>query len=155
MANFKNDFFIEGPISPALTGEVIGNHSHKTGIGGHALFLGQVRADAKEGQQVHSIEYTAYRSMANDELARIKEEVLAEYKLSCVQIYHSLGTVKAGEISLFVMASAPHRKEAFQGQEALVEGIKARVPIWGKEILQDGQHQWKSSEELINQHNNA
>lgn len=154
MTSPKN-FFIDGPIPPAKTGEVIGKHSHKTEIGGHALFLGQVRADEQGGRQVESIEYTAYQSMANAELDQIKEEVICDYGLTCVHIYHSLGKVRAGEISLFVMVSAPHRQEAFQGQQAIVEAIKARVPIWGKEIFSEGGHQWKAGEELIKQTKNA
>ncbi len=151
----EKSFFLEGPIPPSLTGEVIGKHSHKTEIGGHALFLGQVRADKQDGQTVQSIEYTAYQSMANTELDKIKEEVINNYSLTCVHLYHSLGEVKAGEISLFVMVSAPHRQEAFEGQKALVEAIKTRVPIWGKESFSNGGHQWKTNEELINQSEHA
>ena len=66
--------FINGPISATFIAEQIASHSSKTNIGGHALFLGQVRADDKEGKVVEKIEYSAYEDMANKEIFKIREE---------------------------------------------------------------------------------
>ncbi|MFM2254833.1 MAG: hypothetical protein RLZZ47_322 [Bacteroidota bacterium] len=65
--------------------------------------------------------------------------------LTCLHITHSLGLVKAGEICLFVFASAVHRKEAIDACEEVVERIKKELPIWGKELFNDDQYQWKEN----------
>jgi molybdopterin synthase catalytic subunit len=60
-----------------------------------------------------------------------------------MHIFHSLGKVNAGEISLFVFTSSPHRKAAIDACEETVEKIKSSLPVWGKEIFEDESHQWK------------
>jgi molybdopterin synthase catalytic subunit len=62
-----------------------------------------------------------------------------------MHIYHSLGTVNAGEICLFVFVSSPRRKVVFKALEYVVEAIKADVPVFGKEIFEDQTHQWKQN----------
>ncbi len=126
-------------------GESIRKHSSKTNIGGHSIFLGQVRADEIGEKAVTAIEYTCYEDMANEVLHRIREDLFAKYPLTCMHIYHSLGTVRAGEISLFVFTSAVHRKEAIDACEETVNRIKAEVPVWGKELFSDSSEQWKQN----------
>jgi molybdopterin synthase catalytic subunit len=135
----------QGAISPQFIAESIAKHSSKTNIGAHTIFLGQVRNDKIENKEVKAIEYSAYEEMAEKEFHLIREKVFANYKLTCMHIYHSMGNVKAGEISLFVFVSAPHREEVFVACADIVTQIKERVPIWGKEILEDGTHQWKEN----------
>ena len=60
-----------------------------------------------------------------------------------MHIYHSLGTVNIGEICLFVFVSSPRRKEVFKALEYVVEEIKAKTPVFGKEVFGDESHQWK------------
>ena len=60
-----------------------------------------------------------------------------------MHVYHSLGKVRTGEICLFVFASSPRRKTAFRAIEFLVEEIKAKLPIFGKEQFEDDTHSWK------------
>jgi molybdopterin synthase catalytic subunit len=60
-----------------------------------------------------------------------------------MHIYHSLGLVKAGEISLFVFTSSAHRRAAIEACHYLVERIKKEVQVWGKEILDSGETVWK------------
>ena len=115
----------------------------KTSIGAHNIFLGQVRADQIEDKIVDAIEYTAYEDMANEKFHEIREAAFEKYDLTCMHIYHSLGTVKAGEICLFVFVSSTRRKEVFPAIEYIVNEIKAQVPIFGKEVFQDASHQWK------------
>lgn len=141
----KHNFFIEGPIKPAFIGDSIQKHSTKHSIGAHSIFLGQVRADVKDDKKVVGIEYLNYQSMAEAELLRIREEAFNKYSLTCLHIYHSIGLVPTGEISLFVFVSSPHRKESFKAVEGIVEDIKAHVPVWGKEILEDGSFFWKEN----------
>ncbi|MEP7196135.1 MAG: molybdenum cofactor biosynthesis protein MoaE [Saprospiraceae bacterium] len=137
--------FIEGPILPNFIANSIAKHSSKKDIGAHSLFLGQVRADELEQKLVTAIEYTAYVEMAEEKIHIIREEIFNKYNLSCMHIYHSCGTVHAGEISLFVFTSSRHRKDAFSACEEIVNRIKTEVPIWGKEILDNATSNWKEN----------
>ena len=114
-------------------------------LGGHSIFLGQVRADNIDGKEVASIEYTAYEDMALEKMYTIREDIFAKYDLTCMHVYHSLGNVKAGEISLFVFTSSAHRKAAIDACEETVERLKAELPVWGKELLTDDTYHWKEN----------
>jgi molybdopterin synthase catalytic subunit len=140
--NIKN-VFREGAIASDFIANSIAKHQVKTNIGAHNIFLGQVRADDIDGKTVAAIEYTAYEDMANAKFHEIREATFEKFNLTCMHIYHSLGTVKAGEICLFVFVSSPRRKEVFKALEYVVEEIKAHVPVFGKEIFEDETHQWK------------
>lgn len=139
---FKN-VFIEGAIPPEFIAQAIANHQHKTHIGAHDIFLGQVRADTIDGKTVGGIEYSAYKEMANKQFHEIREAAFDKYDLSCLHIYHSSGIVKAGQLCLFVFVSSPHRRECFKALEYVVEEIKNQVPVFGKEIFDDESYQWK------------
>lgn len=136
---------VDGAVSPAFVGESIAKHSTKKEIGAHSLFLGQVRNDQIDGKEVVAIDYSAYDEMAEEKFHEIRETTFATYDLTCMHIYHSRGVVKAGEISLFVFTSSVHRKEAIAACSYVVERIKAEVPVWGKEILEDESHVWKQN----------
>ena len=135
--------FKEGAISSDFIAQSVAKHQSKTGIGAHNIFLGQVRADDREGKIVCGIEYTAYEEMANEKFHEIRESTFEKFNLSCMHVYHSLGEVKRGEICLFVFVSSPRRKEVFRALEYIVEQIKADVPVFGKELFEDDTHQWK------------
>jgi molybdopterin synthase catalytic subunit len=137
------NIFINGAITAAFISDSIQRHSSKTAIGGHSIFLGQVRADIIDNKKVAAIVYTAYEQMANEKMQLIREAVFEKYSLSCMHIHHSLGKIAAGEICLFVFTSAPHRKAAIAACEELVERLKAELPVWGKEVMEDETHQWK------------
>ena len=143
MERKPKNIFQQGPITAEKIATSIQNHSSKTDIGAHSIFLGQVRADQIEGSRVRAIEYTAYEEMALEKAHEIREEIFQKYPLSCMHIHHSLGEVKAGEICLFVFTSSKHRKAATDACEELVERIKKELPIWGKELLESEQEQWK------------
>ena len=135
--------FVEGAISPEFIATSIAKHQSKTSIGAHDIFLGQVRADMVDNKTIKAIEYTAYEEMSNHKFHEIREATFGKYELSCMHIYHSLGTVNAGEICLFVFVSSPRRKVVFEALEYVVEEIKANVPVFGREIFEDESHQWK------------
>lgn len=137
------NIFVQGAISAAFIADSIQKHSTKKEIGGHSIFLGQVRADEIQGKKVVAIEYTVYEEMALQKMHEIREAVFAEYPLTCMHVYHSLGKVAAGEICLFVFTSSAHRKAATEACSVLVERIKAELPVWGAELLEDETHQWK------------
>jgi molybdopterin synthase catalytic subunit len=137
--------FIEGPILPHFVGDSIAKHSSNKSIGAHSIFLGQVRSDQINDKLVKAIEYTSYTEMAEEKLHEIRETAFAKFALTCMHIYHSLGRVESGEISLFVFTSSKHRKDAIEACAYLVERIKQDVPIWGKEILEDERFSWKEN----------
>lgn len=139
------NIFVDGAITPMFIADSIAKHSSKTEIGGHSLFLGQVRKDELEGKLVTAIEYTAYEEVALAKMQEIREEIFKKYQLSCMHVYQSLGIVKTGEVCLFVFTSSAHRKPAIEACEEIVERLKAELPIWGKEIFDDGTHHWKEN----------
>ena len=141
----KKSSFIQGPIASSFIGDAIAKHQSKTTIGAHNIFLGQVRADSIEGKKVVAIEYSAYEEMAEQSFYEIREAAFAKYELSCLHIYHSLGLVKTGEICLFVFVSAPRRKVVYEALEFLVEEIKEKVALFGKEIVEDETYTWKKN----------
>lgn len=141
----KKKVFIEGALCPEFIAQSIAHHSVKTNIGAHSIFLGQVRADLKEDKTVKAIEYTAYQEMAEAIFHEIRETTFQKFDLVCMHIYHSLGVVPCGEMSLFVFTSSKHRKEAQEACHYIVERIKKEVPVWGKELFDNNTHRWKEN----------
>ncbi len=139
------NIFTEGAIPAQKIADDVQKHATQTQIGAHSIFLGQVRADGKEGGTVTAIEYTAYTEMALEKMAEIREILFAKYALTCMHVHHSVGSVAVGEICLFVFVSSPHRKAAIDACEELVEAIKFQLPIWGKEILDNQGTTWKEN----------
>jgi molybdopterin synthase catalytic subunit len=146
MSNKKPaSIFVNGPIPAQKIADDIQKHSSKTTIGAHSIFLGQVRADEINNDQVAAIEYTAYEDMVMEKMAVIRESFFAKYSLTCMHIYHSLGRVAVGEICLFVFTSSAHRRDAIDACNEMVETIKKELPIWGKEIGVDNHTVWKQN----------
>lgn len=139
------NIFVPGAVDPSFIAESISKHKTKNNIGGHSIFLGQVRADAVEGKRVAAIDYTAYEQMALEQMSQIREEIFEKYSLVCMHVHHSLGKVAAGEICLFVFTSSEHRKVAIDACEETVERIKAELPVWGRELFEDETYQWKEN----------
>ncbi|MGB0888310.1 MAG: molybdenum cofactor biosynthesis protein MoaE [Vicingaceae bacterium] len=138
--------FVDGVISPEKIATSIAHHQVKTNIGAHDIFLGQVRADEIDGKTVTAIDYSAYEEMANKIFHDIRESAFTKFDLTCMHIYHSKGIIKAGEICLFVFTSSAHRKEAMDACRYLVEEIKEKAPVFGKELFEDGEYVWKTNE---------
>jgi len=84
-------------------------------------------------RDVDYLDYEAYAEMAEAELERIVRAVAAEHELLAAAAEHRTGRVARGEASVIVAASAPHRPEAFLGARALIDTIKAQLPIWKRE----------------------
>jgi molybdopterin synthase catalytic subunit len=145
MAMQLKNIFTEGPIQPQFIAESIAKHATKTNIGGHNIFLGQVRADDIEGKIVASIEYTSNTEMALEKMHEIRESIFEKYAITCMHVHHSIGNVKVGEICLFVFTSSKHRKVAIDACTECVERIKAELPVWGKEIFEGAGYQWKEN----------
>jgi molybdopterin synthase catalytic subunit len=109
----------------------------RPGAGGIAIFVGVVR-DENAGRAVTRLEYSAYASMARREMERIAEEIEREIEGVRVAALHRVGSLEVGEPAVVCAASAPHRGEAFRACRELINRIKARVPIWKREIGPDG-----------------
>src|SRR5689334_24328461 len=109
--------------------------------GATLLFLGTVR-DANDGREVTGIEYTAYRSMAERELASIVAEAAARAQTNDIAVEHRLGVLAVGECSVVVAVAHPHRGPAFEAARHVIEELKRRVPVWKREQYVDGRREW-------------
>jgi molybdopterin synthase catalytic subunit len=106
--------------------------------GGVATFTGVVRSQSR-GKRIVRLEYEAYRPMAERKLAEIAERIGAELPGVRLAIVHRVGVLAVGEAAVVIAASAPHRAAAFDACRAAIERLKADVPIWKKEIAEDGE----------------
>jgi molybdopterin synthase catalytic subunit len=105
--------------------------------GGIAVFVGTVRSE-NGGLPITRLEYQAYASMAAKEMARIAQEIALEIADVRLAVLHRVGSLEVGEAAVVCAASTPHRAEAFQACRALIDRIKARVPIWKREYGPSG-----------------
>ncbi len=140
-----NSIFIRGPVSGEFIAEVIHQYGMNSAVGAHSLFLGQVRGDETEGSRVASIDYTTHTEMALEKFHEIQASLFEKYRLTGLNIYHSLGEVKTGEICLFILATSMHRSEAISACSEAVELVKTELPVWGKLILENATVQWKEN----------
>lgn len=125
------------PIDPAsLIAEVSGPDR-----GAVSLFMGTVR-DLNDGRAVEGIDYTAYASMAGDELTRIVEEAERRFGVDALVVEHRIGTLGLGEASVGIAAAHAHRGPALDAVRYVIEEIKGRVPIWKMEHYADGTRSW-------------
>lgn len=112
--------------------------------GAVALFLGRVR-DQNQGRAVTRLHYEAYGEMAERELAAILDEAANRWTLSHLEAVHRTGTLELGEVSVAIVAAAPHRAAAFEASRHVIEEIKRRLPIWKREEYADGSIEWVPS----------
>lgn len=142
--NGNVQYLVQGPIEPSQIAAIMATYSGDKSLGAYALFLGRVRADIVGGKRVREIVYTAYEDMVENEAVKIKEELFSIFDdLSHMEIRHSIGPVKAGEISLLVFTASGHREQAFKACRETVERIKQKLPVWKKEVYEDETHEWK------------
>jgi molybdopterin synthase catalytic subunit len=111
--------------------------------GGLNVFIGTVR-NATKNKNVLRLEYESYETMAVAEIKKIVDEAASRWNLLGHAISHRIGTLKPGEIAVVVAVSTPHRKESFEACQFIVDELKAKAPIWKKEIFEDGE-QWVSA----------
>lgn len=135
--------FLEGAIPYTVITACMQQYATDKTAGAYSCFLGQVRNDEVNGMPVTAISYTAYVEMANDKMREIARAIQQQFQLKAIEVKHSLGIVKTGEVCLFVLTVATHRKAAMQACDLLVERIKAELPIWGKELMDNDNYQWK------------
>ena len=123
-----------GPVN--MTSVVVAVVDERAGA--IATFLGTVRAQSR-GREVIALEYEAYEEMAEDVMGQIAAEVDERYDLCKVAITHRLGRVEVGETSVAIAVSAPHRQDALAACADMIEALKARVPLWKKELYEGGE----------------
>jgi molybdopterin synthase catalytic subunit len=110
----------------------------QTSDGGVVTFQGVVRDNAR-GKRVRSLEYDAYPEMAEEQMRAIAEEVTRRWQTQAVAIAHRIGRLQIGECSVVVVVACPHRAEAFEACRYAIDTLKASVPIWKKEMYEDGE----------------
>ncbi len=127
-------FLTDDPIdAPALVARVM-----RASDGAYVLFEGVVR-NHHEGKAVESIFYDAYRPMAEKEIEAIVREVETRFPDVAVAVVHRLGHLVVGDSSIAIVASSPHRAEAFEACRMIIDRVKETVPIWKKERGPDGE----------------
>lgn len=125
------------PITPD---EVI--HAVKAEKAGAIVpFLGIVR-DNTGGRKVAHLEYEAYPPMAEMKMAEIAREIYEKWGLDRVAMIHRVGHLKIGEVSVAVAVAAPHRKDGFEACKYAMDRLKQIVPIWKREVWEDGGEEW-------------
>jgi molybdopterin synthase catalytic subunit len=135
--------FVSGAIPDTVLNNVSLTESNFAGA--IAVFVGKVRADKIQNDSVESIEFTSQQQIAESTAKEIIEESKDRFGILNVEIWHSLGTVKTGEACFFVKVIGKHRKESFTALPFIVDEIKSRCPIFGKEILTGGGYKWKEN----------
>jgi len=92
-------------------------------------FWGVVR-QLEDGRKIDGIDYEAHRAMAEHQLRMVADAAMEKFQLRKVLLYHRVGFVRAGEASLYLQVSAPHRASAFEASKWMVDELKRKVPIW-------------------------
>ncbi len=111
--------------------------------GGTVVFTGQVR-DHDQGRPVTRLSYTAHAA-AEREMRRLAEKVAAGSGALAVAAVHRSGELAIGDLAVVVAVSCPHRGDAFTACQALIDEIKASVPIWKNQHFTDGSSEWVGS----------
>jgi molybdopterin synthase catalytic subunit len=133
----KRSSIITREINPASLIDEVGSPQ----FGAISLFVGTVR-DVNDGRSVSSIEYSAYKSMAESELERILDEAEQRFGVSALIVEHRIGVLGLGEVSVAIAAAHQHRSPALDCTRFVIEEIKKRVPIWKMEHYADGTREW-------------
>ena len=102
------------------------------------VFIGTVR-DVTKGKKVLRLEYEAYQSMAIKEMHKIASETLTKWPVRNIVIHHRVGTLEIGDPAVVIAVSTPHRHDSFDACRYVIDTLKQSVPIWKKEVFEDGE----------------
>ena len=128
---------VDHPLDSAALLAEVASDAH----GASMLFVGTVR-DVNDGRQVTGMEYSAYRGMAEREMAAIVAEAAAQFGTSDIVVEHRVGSLQLGEASVVIAVSHAHRGPAFAASRYVIEELKKRVPVWKREHYVDGTREW-------------
>lgn len=106
--------------------------------GGIDVFIGTVR-NATKGRPVLRLEFEAYEPMALSEMKKLTDHALQQWPVQRIAIHHRVGTLQVGEVPVVIAVAAAHRSAAFDACRFLIDTLKQTVPIWKKEIFEDGE----------------
>ncbi|MCH7903286.1 MAG: molybdenum cofactor biosynthesis protein MoaE [Armatimonadetes bacterium] len=109
--------------------------------GAQVVFTGLVR-NHNEGRTVEALEYEAFNELAVKEGEKILQEVLKRFDVESVLCVHRVGKLQIGDVAVLVACSSAHRRAAFDACQYVIDEVKKRVPIWKKEIYEDGESEW-------------
>ena len=103
-------------------------------------FAGVVR-DHDGGRGVVELEYEGHPSAA-DVLAEVAAEIAADPAVRGLAVSHRVGRLEIGDVALAAAVSTAHRAEAFALCARLVDEVKARLPVWKRQVFTDGEEEW-------------
>ncbi len=106
--------------------------------GGTVIFIGTVRNQTK-GKKVVRLDFESFVPMAKKEMLKIAQEVEKRWGALHVAIHHRVGSLDIGELPVIIAVATPHRKAAFEACEYAIDTLKKTVPIWKKEVFEDGE----------------
>ena len=109
--------------------------------GAAVSFVGMVR-NHDHGLKVQKLFYECYFSMAEKKISGLIDQAKQNWPLADIRVCHRVGELQIGEAAVAIAVSSAHRDEAFRACRFLIEGIKREVPIWKKQILEDGSGEW-------------
>lgn len=107
------------------------------GTGGIDVFVGTVR-NVTKGSAVLRLEFEAYERMAHTEMKKIANEAMSRWQLNAIVIHHRTGTLEVGDVPVVISVAAPHRDAAFAACRYAIDTLKQTVPIWKREVYEDG-----------------
>lgn len=116
--------------------------------GAISLFVGTTR-DTFQGKDVVQLEYEAYTKMAEKEMRSLCKQAREKWSLKHIVLHHRLGLVPVAESSVILAVSSEHRRESLDAVSFLIDSLKAKVPIWKKEVYTDGSGDWKKNKECV------
>jgi len=128
---------IELAIEPLNVQRAI-DHVSDGSVGGIDVFIGTVR-DSTKGKKVVALEFEAYEKMAISEFEKIVRQAKEKWPIQKIAILHAIGKKKIGDLAVVIAVSAAHRDAAFMACRYIIDTLKQTVPIWKKEIFEDGE----------------
>jgi len=102
------------------------------------VFIGTVRNSTK-GKNVVRLEFESYDAMAIKEIQKIIDQAKMKWPIEKMAIYHRKGVLSIGEAAVVIAVSTPHRKASFEACQYAIDTLKETVPIWKKEVFEDGE----------------
>ena len=106
--------------------------------GGIDVFIGTVR-NATKGKKVLRLEFEAYEPMALKEIEKIAVKAFEKWPVQKLLVHHRVGVLEVGEIPVIIAVSCAHRDAAFEACRFVIDTLKQTVPIWKKEVFEDGE----------------
>ena len=143
------DIWLALTADPLPVGDAV-DWAIRPGCGAVVFFAGTVRDHSEGREGVTELEYEAYEEQVEPRLEAIASEARARWAdLGAVALLHRVGRLEVGEPSVVVVASAPHRGEAFDAARFCIDTLKATVPIWKRERWDGGEAWGQCAHDLV------